>query len=386
MRFIIGHDFSRMWRRVWLYGSAYSRSALPDRARGGARIGRSLKLLSFIKSQFVVFPTPTVSTPKLPSTPVDTLSPKPSMSTPEDRAALKAQIKADMERAHLQMEEVERAEEEERKEEERRRREEEERLQREAEERRLHEAEEQRNRKEEEERQRQLAEFKKNEAAAIARREELVMAVRAAKAAEAEKEAKEATAASPVKGREGDKGKKRARSEPESESEGEDEDEDEDEGGLVGNMVEKRGVMWMAESGRVCIQCSKAHRQCLWRGEGGRRARACLHCYENKKGCRMTAESGSEPPNKKSKTKVESEPVASGSGSGTADLLEKILAEIQLMRQDLRTGFREVHMEVKESRRTGRGIFNNVAALKEHFMEGDEKSEEVSGEADATQD
>ena len=44
-----------MWHWVWLYGSAYSRSALLDLAQGGTWIGRSLKLLSFVKSCFIVF-------------------------------------------------------------------------------------------------------------------------------------------------------------------------------------------------------------------------------------------------------------------------------------------------------------------------------------------
>jgi hypothetical protein len=147
----------------------------------------------------------------------------------------------------------------------------------------------------------------------------------------------------------------------------------------------------MAEVGKVCIHCSKAHRQCLWRGENGRRARACLHCYENKKGCKMSMESESELPRKKKaaaekgKTKVEAEPLMSGSGSGMADILEKILAEIHGMRQEVRTGFRELHMEVKESQRTGRGMLKDVAALKDRFVDEEEKSEKVSGKADQTQ-
>ena len=98
---------------------------------------------------------------------------------------------------------------------------------------------------------------------------------------------------------EGDKGKKRARSELELENEDEDEDEDEGRGTIIGNMVKKDGVTWVAEDGRICYLCRKAHWRCLWREEGGKCAKVCLHCNENKKGCRMTAESdktGAGPP------------------------------------------------------------------------------------------
>jgi len=158
---------------------------------------------------------------------------------------------------------------------------------------------------------------------------------------------------------------------------------------MVGNMVEKDGVTWLAEIGRVCLQCSKAHRQCLWRGEGGKRAKACLHCFETKKGCKLSTESESEQPRKKKatvqKVKVDTDPVASGSGPELADVLKKILVELQVMRQDMRTGFRKLHMEVKESRRTVRGILRDVVALKGRFVDEEEESEKVLEGADETQ-
>jgi hypothetical protein len=75
----------------------------------------------------------------------------------------------------------------------------------------------------------------------------------------------------------------------------------------------------------------------------------------------------------------------SGSGSGVEALLERLVAEVQGLRQEVKTGFREFQMEVKEIRRTGRGIIKDVAALKDHFLEEERKSEAVSGEADEAQ-
>jgi hypothetical protein len=66
-------------------------------------------------------------------------------------------------------------------------------------------------------------------------------------------------------------------------------------------------------------------------------------------------------------------------------LLERLVAEVQGLRQEVKTGFWQFQMEVKEIWRTGRGIIKDVAALKEHFLEEERKSEAVSGEADEAQ-
>ena len=72
----------------------------------------------------------------------------------------------------------------------------------------------------------------------------------------------------------------------------------------------------------------------------------------------MTVELGSELPKKKKavvgKTKPDAKPVASGLGSGVEALLERLVAVIQGLRQEVRTGFWEFQMEVKEIQRTGR--------------------------------
>src|ERR1700683_3926290 len=128
-------------------------------------------------------------------------------------------------------------------------------------------------------------------------------------------------------------------------------------------MVEKDGVTWKADEKRIYYPCGKVHRRCLWREDGKTRAKACFQCNENWKKCSMTVESDTletKPPRKrratagKGKGKVEAEPVANGSGtnsgleSGLVDVMEKILAEIQGLRGDMRIGFHEVHMELRE--------------------------------------
>jgi hypothetical protein len=109
-----------------------------------------------------------------------------------------------------------------------------------------------------------LAEFKRNKAEAIARQGEQVKVAKAAKAAKKALLDEET---------EGDKGKKRARLELESEGK----DEDEGRGAIIGNMVEKDGVTWTAEDGRICYSCGKAHWRCLWREDGKKRAKVCFH-------------------------------------------------------------------------------------------------------------
>jgi hypothetical protein len=98
-----------------------------------------------------------------------------------------------------------------------------------------------------------LADFKRNEVKALMRLEER------AKATRAEKVAKKVSGEDTT----GDKGMKRMRSKLEPEDKG--------GGTLIGNMVEEDGVMWVAEDGRVCNLCQKAHHPCLWREEGGER-------------------------------------------------------------------------------------------------------------------
>ena len=170
------------------------------------------------------------------------------MPTPEERAAQKAKLMADMARARAEMEEMERAEEEERKraEEEEKQRVEEEKRRREEEERRMREreAEEKRQREAEEKRQRDLAEFKRKEAESIARRSEAVKVAREAKAAKKvtpEEERRQQTAAM-LERMEGGKGKKRVRSEAED-GVGET---------IVGKILVREGVTWVAKEGKEC--------------------------------------------------------------------------------------------------------------------------------------
>ena len=72
----------------------------------------------------------------------------------------------------------------------------------------------------------------------------------------------------------------------------------------------------------------------------------------------------------KGKMKVEAEPVASGSGSelGLGDMMERLLVEIQGLRNDLRIGFRDVQRELGEIRRNGRSVTLDARDLANHFM------------------
>jgi hypothetical protein len=274
----------------------------------------------------------------------------------------------------------------------RKKHEEEEKRRREEEEQCECEEEEKRKRKAEEKRQCELADFKKNEADSVARLGEQKKATRAEKAAKK---------ASQEEGMEGNKGKKRTRLELELGNEDEEEEEEEGGGILIGNMVEKDGVVWAAEDGKVCYLCRKVHRLCLWKGEGGKHVKVCLHCNENKKKCSMTEESDTSEaklPRKKWATtgkekgkaeeKVEAEPMASGSGwglwSGSGDVLERLLAEIQGLRGDLRTRFRKVQMEMGEIWRTRRELAWDARDLANCFLpdngvQGEEAENDQAG-------
>ena len=220
----------------------------------------------------------------------------------------------------------------------------------------------------EEERLRVLVIFKKNEAERNMRLGERKKATR---------EEIAARKASQEEGTEGEKGKKRARSGLKSE------DEDEGRGVIIGDMVEKARVTWKVDDRRVCYSCGKAHKRCLWREDGAKRAKVCYHCNESRKKCTMTEEldtSEAKLPRKKraaagkGKMKVEAEPVASGSGtnsgseSGLGDVLERLLVEIQGLRNDLRIGFRDVQRELGEIRRNGRSVTLDARDLANHFM------------------
>jgi hypothetical protein len=183
--------------------------------------------------------------------------------------------------------------------------------------------------KEEAEHQCKWEEFKWREAESIMRKAEEAKGVREAKAA---KKVLWEEHCQWIAGRleetEGDKGKKRTRSEL----------EDDGGGMIMGEVVEKDGVMWTLEKGKVCDSCKKAHWRCLWRGGSGKRTMVCFTCHESKKACRVGKDSEKvevgllrkkRAPSRKGKEKAE--PVASGSesGLGLADMMERLLLEIQ---------------------------------------------------------
>jgi hypothetical protein len=216
-------------------------------------------------------------------------------------------------------------------------REEEEKRRKEEEEQCVHE-EEKCKRKVEDERLHKLAEFKKNEDTSLARLKEQKKATR---------EEKAARKALQEEGTERNKGKKRARSES-GLGLG---NEDEGGGTIIGGMVQKDRVTWKVDDKRICYPCGKAHRRCLWRKDGAKRVKACYHCNESRKKCSMMADSDMSEarlPRKKraavgkGETKVEAVPVASGSGMGLVNVMERLVAEIQRLRGE----FREVNMNL----------------------------------------
>ncbi len=127
-----------------------------------------------------------------------------------------------------------------------------------------------------------------------------------------------------------------------------------------------------------------------------------LHLHKNKKTCRFRDESEKAeigPPRKKRvlagkrKEKEAVELVASGSKatsgleSASVDVFERILVEIQGMRAELQG----VWMELREIRRTRRGVAADVGEILEHFVleeesgkESEKDSEKDVEEADKT--
>src|ERR1700685_1401950 len=57
-----------------------------------------------------------------------------------------------------------------------------------------------------------------------------------------------------------------------------------------------------------------------------------------------------------------------GSESGLDNVLERLLVEIQGLRNDLRIGFRDVQRELGEIRRNGRSVTLDARDLANHFM------------------
>ena len=96
------------------------------------------------------------------------------------------------------------------------------------------------------------------------------------------------------------------------------------------------------------------------------------------------------------KGKEAERPVVSGSKVvgglelGLVDVMGKILAEIQGLRGDMRIGFREAHMELREIRRTGRELTWDARELANCFLldsgvRGEEVVQEAEGEAENEQ-
>ena len=177
--------------------------------------------------------------------------------------------------------------------------------------------------------------------------------------------------------------------------------ESESDGGemVVGQIVVKDGVTWKAVEGRTCNPCGKAGRRCLWRDH--KRAKACFSCYSSKKPCDVgdgSDRAGMGPSKKKKLAEKEKErlvekPVAGTSGniagselgSGSEIILEKILAEIKGMREDMRHGINAVANELKEIRRTEWRIVSDLVDLTNHFIpEEEEEAEEGAEMAEQT--
>ena len=180
------------------------------------------------------------------------------------------------------------------------------------------------------------------------------------------------------------------RSRPESETEVEAELEKEAEERTGGSAMFDGNLIWRTKAGRICGECQKRERKCLW-PEASPRTRACHSCSALKVKCIVPGEESEAGPSKKRKVAVDK-------GKGKAKEVKvtksepefgfrELVEELRGLRQDLkelRTDLRSTHrVAVQVSRQTG-DIADCVEDLAKYFVPyPEEKKEEAGGSGNA---
>ena len=151
-----------------------------------------------------------------------------------------------------------------------------------------------------------------------------------------------------------------------------------------------RNIVWRMKAGRICGECQKRERKCLWL-EATSRTKACHSCSALKVKCVVLGEESEAGPSKKRK-------VATDKGKGKAKELNEtksepefgfweLIEELRGLRQDLkelRTDLQSTHrVAVQVSNQMG-DIADSVEDLAKYFVPYlEEKKEEAGGSGNA---
>ena len=186
---------------------------------------------------------------------------------------------------------------------------------------------------------------------------------------------------------------KRTRAELETEVEAELEKEEERTGESA--MLDRK-IMWRTKVGRICRECRKGERKCLW-PEASSWTKACHSCSTLKVKCIVAGEESEAGPSKKRKVAVDN-----GKGK-TKEVKEtksepefgfwELVEELRGLRQDLkelRTDFRSTHCVAVQIANRTVDIANDLEDVAKHFIpymvEQEEEGEGNSGNAGEAED
>ena len=182
------------------------------------------------------------------------------------------------------------------------------------------------------------------------------------------------------------------RSRPESEMEVEAELEKEVEERTGGSAMLDGNIIWRTKAGRICGECRKRERKCLW-PEATSRTKACHSCSALKVKCVVPGEESEAGPSKKRK-------VAADKGKGKAKEVKEtksepefgfreLVEELRGLRQDLkefRTDLWSTHrIAVQLSNQTG-DIADSVEDMARFFMPYQKEEVENSRNTGETED
>ena len=191
------------------------------------------------------------------------------------------------------------------------------------------------------------------------------------------------------------KKKELKRSRPESETEMEAQLEKEEERTRESAMLDRK-IVWRMKAGRICEECWKGERKCLW-PEASSQTKACHSCSALKVKCVVAGEESEAGPSKKRKVAVDKGKGKAKEVKETKSELEfgfqELVEELCRLRQDLkelRMDFRSTHRVAVQIANRTVDMANDLEDVARHFVpfmvEQEEEGEGNSGNAGEVED
>src|ERR1700723_227629 len=153
---------------------------------------------------------------------------------------------------------------------------------------------------------------------------------------------------------------------------------------ILGTLTANGGT-WKGEDGRVCNQCRRLNRSCVWR-QDNKKVRTCYFCHRGKTSCMVDTEAG---PSKKARTlekgkAKESEPEDEEEErvglSATEHILADILEEQRLHNEKILVEISQIHGALFQVTKHLKYLVNNTNDIVDHLMSEDEDGRRIIGE------